>query len=216
MAKAKSQITKNSSLEALTIVKMLIFVMLTSFTLVMFRMEPVFWKWYLTNWGHVAVNFYFFLTALRCFMRLETDHWLAKFESKVYHIAAAMQFNIFFMYYLTVSYIDYVRIMGYKDKSLSHYHHFVSISRHLLDPLLLWVPILYKKTYFDNSNLKYLIILILTYAGWNYYVCQMRGTPVYPIVDWKTPMSFVYIVASNIFAFAGFFLATKLGRDKLN
>ena len=119
MAKSQSKTTKKNSLEILTIVKFLIFVMLTSFTLMMFKMEPVVWKWYMTNWGHLLVNFYFFLTSLRCFLRLDKTHWLTNIELKVYHVTAALQFNIFFMYYLTVSYLDYIRIMGYKDKSLS-------------------------------------------------------------------------------------------------
>lgn len=99
-----------------TISKILIFLMLCKFTHWMTIMESDNWWWFMTNWGHLAVNIYYFLASICGIFKVSKTGALFKFKDTMLHTACALQFMIFFFYWLVLSYMDFVRIMGYEDK----------------------------------------------------------------------------------------------------
>lgn len=194
-----------------TLSKVAIFAMLTKFSLVMMEKEAGMWYWFMTNWGHLMVNFYFFLASICAVFKVSKTGTLHNIKDTIHHVACAQQFNIFFFYWIVLSYMDYTRIMGYKDLAHSQYHHFVSLSRHMLDPLLVWIPILNKRIYFRGSNIKLLLTISVVYAAWNYHGCQVLGRPIYPPIDWKSLSSVIFMVTGTGLTIGGFYMAKKIG-----
>ena len=197
-----------------TLSKIFIFCMLTSFTYVM-NIKEQRWHWYLTSYGHLLVNLYFLLASICAVFNLSKHGMMCKLKDTIHHVACAFQFNIFIFYWIVLSYMDYQRIIGYTDKSFSYYHHFVSISRHLLDPLLVWIPVLNKKIHFKNSNIKLLLVISVIYATLNFYGVKILGMTIYPPIDWQGIKSHLFLLTSTGITIGGFYVAKVVGEQML-
>lgn len=178
------------------------------------------WMYYCTNWGNQLTFLYYFLSVVRSYCHITDDeHVLSNYVSLCLHLSCSFQFMIFVFYWIMLSRNEIFLMIQYEDKIESKYFYYMGIWRHLVNPLLTWIPLLTCRTNFKAKNFYVLLVVAICYAYVNYLGCIAFGRPVYSVIDWKSNMSHIYMAVGTGLSFIGFYIALKTSKavhKKLN
>lgn len=179
------------------------------------------WEMFCTNWGQVLVTVYYLFAFLQALLKPADDSFLTKAVDIIFHLTLALQFLIFVFYWPLLSYDDiFNRIMKFSDPWRRQYEFGAqAIWRHLVNPLLVWIPVLVSHTRLGFNNFGFFVLLMVGYLYVNYSKTQYMGKGVYPMMDWKSMESHIHVGLGIGLALAGFWISSgvsKAIRSKLN
>ena len=168
---------------------------------------------YCTNWGQIITTIYYFLSLMQAVFRQGEESAFTRALSLIYHLCLSFQFLIFVFYWPLLSWEDMMRILSLPEEWRRKYEFFAqSLWRHLVNPLLIWLPLLTNYTKFYNSNVVFLLVFAASYMYTNFWFTQKLGKPVYPTMNWKNTESHINVILGIGLAFGGFFLASSISK----
>jgi hypothetical protein len=180
-------------------------------TYYMYKLQPKFIM-FATNWGQMLTNLYYLLALLQAIFRMGKENAFTRVLSTVFHIALSFEFLIFIFYWPKLSYEDFLRCLEFADEWRRKYEFACSIWRHLVNPLVLWMPLLTNYTKFQTRTIWPLIMLSVAYMYNNYYFTQKNGEPVYPGMDWASLESLIQMILAIGLTLGGFYTALGVSR----
>ena len=104
-----------------------------------------------------------------------------------------------------------IKIMSFETEEIRKFEHYMSVSRHLMNPLAIWIVLLSKRVHFKASNFIYTLIVGSAYIVTNYMGAQTMGRPVYPPIDWQSMKSHIFLFVAFMLGVIGHIIALHVG-----
>ena len=198
-----------------TVMSSTVAIFLTLLTIDMLAHSGLRALYFMTNWGHLLVNFYYLIAVQCLFESRPIKVKLERVKLTLLQVAGSFLFLIIVFYWTVLSYGDLKRIMGYSDTEQQKKQLFITVTKHLLNPILIWIPILRLRKRFDDKNIRFVLGLGVAYGLWNFIVVVLMKKTVYPQIDWVTVASYVYLFMGVIIACLGYYISKYLAESKL-
>lgn len=180
-------------------------------TYYMWKLQPEFWE-YVSNWGQVATNLFYLFWAIQAIFKVGGESMFTSFLSTLFHITLSLEFLVFIFFWPLQSYKTFMKCMNYPTEFQRKYEFGTTLWRHLVNPLITWLPLLTVYTKFSNFALIPLSIAATAYMYTNYAISERRGIPVYDEMNWKSMESHIHVVLGLSLAFGGFFAAAAISK----
>lgn len=165
---------------------------------------------YLTNWGHIVTTTLYVSLFFHNLFNVKSGSLLTDITSILMHMAASMQFLIFVFFWGVLSFNDFETIFNYEDPKAQRYYFVASVIKHLVNPALVWIPLLMNRTEFKRSNFYFCTVLAVAYMFSNMVITKSTGTPIYFVLNWNTTISHVYCCVALVLYFIGYSLALRI------
>ena len=166
--------------------------------------------YYATNWGQILVTLFYWCCFFHSLFSVTCGSWLTEITAILMHGAASLEFLIFTFYWPILSYNDLFDIFTNYESALSHYYFKNSIMKHLMNPIIIWIPLLMNRTELKSSNFYFVVLLSVSYLFTNYYVTTTTGKPVYSVLDWNSKTSHCYSAIAFSLLLTGYKIALSI------
>jgi len=161
---------------------------------------------YLTLWGFTICTLYFIL--VNCVNKSPDNSTAWKITYVLGELGATLEFLIcpfFFAFLFPV----FLTTSPPLDSVI------LQVCLHFFCPVFIWIDTILNGIAFPRNHVWFLVIVCVLYPPNNYAWTMAWGKPVYPVMDWKTYMTYVYIAGAVVLGFVGFYVGIlQYGKKK--
>lgn len=169
--------------------------------------------YYLTVQAEVLMIIYTVIAILHHMLYKDEGKFITKLKGIIMHLTLSMQFLVMIFYWIFVAEADWIRIQRmYPTRGRRIAEFAIGFWQHALYCAFVWFNLITERSTLSKSNFKYVLAYAAFYSALNYYATLLFGKPLYPVIDWKTPMTLVFLSIAFSLSFIGFYLALKLSQ----
>ena len=165
---------------------------------------------YLTNWGAIVFAAYFSLASYYSFYYHDDSsiiHLIAPNLRILYHILISIQLLICLFYWAFLYKHEFLWISQQGD--LSSYWLYSSMTKHLVLPILSWLPLFIDRTQLKKQDVKEVFKFGVFYMFLNLFYTYL-DKPVYVVMTWRDKHTIAYAGIALVIKIFGFYLGLKL------
>lgn len=167
---------------------------------------------YLTVQAEILMEIYMIISVVYFFLGHDETKPITKLKGLIMQITLSIHFLVMIFYWLFVARDDWRRIQLMATRKRRIQEFACSLGQHMLFCLIAWFNLLTSRTTFSPGNFKYLLAYAIGYGALNWYCSVYGDRPVYPVIDWKSASSAVFLIIAFSLSFLGFWISLKISQ----